>query len=275
MRLLPTAAAVVIAAALARPAAAAPEQVKIPQGEGVLNGVLFRPEGPGPFPAIVALHGCAGLNDRAGALRPLYNDWAERFTAAGYAVLFPDSFGSRGAGSQCRVRDRRIRARFERVRDAYDARYWLQEQAWVKRDRVALVGWSMGAVAALWAVRPRAGAREMVDFRSAVAFYPNCRRAGETAWSARIPILILIGLADDWTSASACQTMAAGARGRSARVEVVTYPGAHHAFDHPNLPLQERTGLAFTADGSGRAHVGTDANARQDSIRRVTEWLAR
>jgi dienelactone hydrolase len=69
--------------------------------------------------------------------------------------------------------------------------------------------------------------------------------------------------------------MAAGARGRSARVELVTYPGAHHAFDHPNLPLQERTGLAFTADGSGRAHVGTDANARQDSIRRVTEWLAR
>jgi dienelactone hydrolase len=271
MRLLPT---VAVAVALATPVAAS-EPVQIPQGEGALNAVLFRPPGEGPFPAIVALHGCAGLNDRSGELKPLYRDWGERLASAGHAVLFPDSFGSRGAGPQCRIRDRRIRARFERVRDANAARQWLQEQPWVKTDRVALVGWSMGAVTTLWSVRPRSGARDAHDFRSAIAFYPNCRRAGETAWSSRIPVLVLIGTADDWTSASACQTMVAGARGRSARVEIVTYRGAHHAFDHPNLPLQERTGLAFTADGSGRAHVGTDPTARQDSIRRVSEWLAR
>jgi dienelactone hydrolase len=272
MRLLPTA---VIACMCATPLAAS-ETVEIQHGEGVLNAIVFRPSGDGPFAAIVGLHGCAGLKDRSGALKPLYQDWGERLAAAGYAVIFPDSFGSRGIESQCRVRQQRVRARRERVADANAAREWLQAQSWVRADRVALVGWSNGGTTALWAVRARTGALDHArDFRSAVAFYPGCRRAGEAAWSARVPTLVLIGTADDWTPASACQTMIAGARGRSARTQIVTYPGAHHAFDHPNLPLRERTGLAFTADGSGKAHVGTDPTARQDSIRRVTEWLAR
>ena len=67
-----------------------------------------------------------------------------------------------------------------------------------------------------------------------------------------MPTLILIGRADDQASAAACQQMVAGARGRSARVEIQVYPGAHHDFDHPNRPLQVRTGLAFSVDGSGR-----------------------
>jgi dienelactone hydrolase len=267
--------AFVIAAALTAPAAAS-EQIAIPYGEGMLKAVLFRPAGPGPFPAVVGLHGCAGPHDRSGALGAIYRDWGERLAAAGYAVVLPDSFGSRGAGQQCTVRDRRIRPRFERVGDADAARRWLQQQPWVKKDRVSLVGWSHGGSTTLWTVRPRKSARDAgIDFRSAVAFYPGCRQPGERAWSARIPTLILIGAADDWTPARPCESMVAGARGRSARVEIVAYPGAHHRFDHPNLPLRERTGLAFTPDNSGKAHIGTDPAARQDAIRRVTEWLAR
>ena len=34
--------------------------------------------------------------------------------------------------------------------------------------------------------------------------------------------------------------------------QIVNYPGAYHYFDRANLPLHERTGLAFTPDGSGR-----------------------
>ena len=272
MRRLPL---LVIAAVLATPVLAA-EQVEIPYEGGTLKATLFRPEGEGPFAAVVGLHGCSGPNDRAGNTAPIYRAWGERLAANGYAVLFPDSFGSRGAGSQCRVRERSIRPRIERVADANSARRWLQEQPWIKKDRISLLGWSHGGATVLWTVRARATATDgRADFRSAIAFYPGCRSPGERAWSARVPTLILIGLADDWTPASACESMVAGARGRSARVEIVTYPGAHHRFDHPNLPLGERTGLAFTPDNSGRAHVGTDVAARQDSIKRVTAWLAR
>ena len=90
-----------------------------------------------------------------------------------------------------------------------------------------------------------------------------------------MPTLILIGRADDQASAAICQQMVAGARGRSARVEIHVYPGAHHDFDHPNRPLQLRTGLAFSADGSGRVHSGTNPAARADALRRVPEWFSR
>jgi len=64
----------------------------------------------------------------------------------------------------------------------------------------------------------------------------------ETAWSARVPTLILIGSADDWTPAAACQQMVAGARGRrSAHVQIVVYPRAHHEFDRANsVPAAHR-----------------------------------
>src|SRR5438445_8233609 len=42
-------------------AAGNPEAIEIPQKEGGrLKAMLFRPEGPGPFPAVVALHNCTG-----------------------------------------------------------------------------------------------------------------------------------------------------------------------------------------------------------------------
>lgn len=256
-------------------AAMVPEQVEIPADDITLRARLFRPQGAGPFAAVVALHGCGSLADRSGALNPRFQDWGERLAAAGFAVLLPDSWGSRGLRSQCRTRERTVRASRERVADADAARRWLQQQPWVAPDRVSLMGWSAGAVATLWAVRPRAAPNAGPDFRSAVAFYPGCQRLRDAAWSARIPTLILIGTADEWTPASACQQMVSDAQGRSALASIVTYRGAHHDFDHPDLALQIRTGLAFTADGSGRAHIGTDPAARADALKRVPEWLAR
>ena len=138
------------------------------------------------------------------------------------------------------------------------------------------LGWSNGATSVLWTVRPRAAAKDDTpDFRSAVAFYPGCSRLENTAWSARVPTLILIGAADDWTAAQPCERMVAGARGRSARASIVVYPGAYHDFDHPNRPFQVRTGVAFSADGHGRVHTGTNPAARADALRRVPQWLAR
>jgi dienelactone hydrolase len=263
------------AAALAGTAAAA-EQVDIPQPDAPLHGILFRPEGAGPFPGVVALHGCESLVNRSGKMAPHFADWGERLVAAGLAVVFPDSFGSRGLRTQCRVQERKVRSEHERVADLDAARRWLQSQPWTIKDRVSVVGWANGGMASLWAVRPHLMPRDGgPDFRSAVAFYPGCRRLGELAWSARIPTLIRIGLADDWTAPAPCEQMVAGARGRSALASLVVYPSAYHEFDRPDYPLRELTGLADTADGSGRAHIGTNAAARMDALTRVPEWLAR
>jgi dienelactone hydrolase len=276
-----------IAAALilAVGAAAAAEQVEVPSGDVKLRAILYRPAGAGPFPAVVALHTCDGLgaslaSGPGGSETPIdqrYREWAEHLTAAGFAVLFPDSFGSRGVGSQCHLRQVPIRASRTRSNDATAARHWLQTQPWVIADRVSLLGWSHGGSTALWAVRRRTSPahNKTPDFRSAVALYPNCQRSGNSAWSARIPTLILIGRADDWTSASACEQMVAGARGRSAGTLIVVYPGAYHDFDRADLPLHERIGIRNSPNPAGRVHIGTDAAARADAFKRVLEWFAR
>jgi dienelactone hydrolase len=263
---------------LTRAAAAEPELVEIPEGSTKLKAYVYRPAGDGPFPAVVALHGCAGLAGRSGPVARRYRDWGERLAAAGFVVLFPDSFGSRGLPSQCTVRERSVRTGRERVTDAIAARHWLQNQKWVVADHVSLLGWQNGGGAALWTVRRRgrtASTEGGPDFRSAVALYPGCRRLRQSEWSARVPTLLLVGAADDWGPASICQQMVASARGRSAQAEIIVYPGAYAEFDHPDKPIQQMSGLASSADGSGRAHSGTNPTARADAIRRVPLWLAR
>jgi dienelactone hydrolase len=253
-----------------------PQQVNIPQGSAALHAVLYKPDGAGPFPAVIALHGCGGLVAHAEAIQPRYRDWAEQLLKAGNAVLLPDSYGSRELGPQCRVnvKERRVLARRERVADILAARQWLVQQPWVSHDRIGLVGWANGASAVLWAVRPQLPSRADPDFRSAIAFYPDCRLSSGLGWSARVPTLVLIGANDDLSSPAACRQMIDNARGRSALARIVVYPGAYHDFDRPNFPLQAAT-TSSDAGVPERGHIGTDPEARADSQKRVAEWLAR
>jgi dienelactone hydrolase len=259
-------------AAAAQPAG--PRQVDIASGNVVLRAELFKPDGDGPFPAVVALHGCGGLGSHSEPVQARYRDWAERLVKDGSAVLLPDSYGSRGLGPQCRVNERRLTARRERVADILAARQWLVQQSWARRERISLIGWGNGASALLWAVRPQLSPRgEEPDFRSAIAFYPDCSVSAGLGWSARIPTLLLIGAKDDVTPPPACRQMIDGARGRSALTRIVIYPGAYHDFDRPNLPLQVNAASPDVASPE-RGHLAADPDARADAQKLVTEWLA-
>jgi dienelactone hydrolase len=270
--------AIVVAASFAADGAPlpAPQQIDIPLASGTLHALLYRPGGDGPFPTVIALHDCGGLTAHAEQIQPRYRDWAEQLLNAGNAVLLPDSYGSRELGPQCliNVKERRVHARRERVADIIAARRWLVQQPWVSRDRIGLVGWANGASAVLWAVRPQTPSKSNPDFRSAVAFYPDCRLSSGLGWSTRIPTLILIGANDDLSSATACRQMIDGARGRSALASIVVYPGAYHDFDRPDFPLHA---VAENSDAGlpEHGHLGTDPEARADSQKRVEEWLAR
>src|SRR4029077_20587602 len=98
----------------------APHEVEIPEGTATLHAQLFKPDGDGPFPTVIALHGCGGLAGRSEPVLPRYRDWAEQLLKDGKAVLLPDSFASRGLGPQCR--ERKVRARRDRVEDIAAAR---------------------------------------------------------------------------------------------------------------------------------------------------------
>jgi len=256
-------------------AAAEPRQVSFPGRGGLtLTGWLYEPTTPGPHRAVVAMHGCAGLAGRDGRPSARHGDWGERWAAAGLVALFPDSFASRGLGPQCKVKEREVRASRERVEDAEAALRFLAARPDVEAGAIALVGWSNGGSTTLYAVEPRR-APAGVDFARAVAFYPGCRALLEKGgWRSRLPLLLLIGEADDWTPAEPCAALIAEAKAQGDPVEIVTYPGAYHDFDHPGLPVHVTQGLAYTASGGGAAHSGTDATARADAIARVTAALA-
>lgn len=247
-----------------------------PNASGIaITARFLHPAGPGPFPAVIALHGCGGSNNRRGELVARERDWAERWVAAGHAVLLPDSFGSRGLGPQCSVADRTVRQSVERVEDVMAARAFLQGRADIRADAITLLGWSNGAGTVLYALAARhRPADGRPDFRRAIAFYPGCRNVLARAIAPRLPVTILIGDADNWTPPEPCRDYVAMARAAGAGADIVTYPGAYHGFDAPDSPIRERRGLAFTADGSGRALVGTNPAAREDAIRRVGALLA-
>lgn len=240
-----------------------------------LSGLLLRPTGEGPFAAVVLLHGCGGLHDSSGRLTSRHDDWARRLRDRGWVVLLVDSFGPRGVREICTSRTRPVEPGRERARDAYGALVYLQQQRFVRADRIALFGWSNGGSTVLWTIatggpRPAGLAH---DFRAAVAFYPGCRAAlASGSWATRIPLLMLVGEKDDWTPAGPCVDLAEGAKRAGEPLEIVTYPGAFHYFDAPDVPLRVRQNIASTK--SGTATIGTDPAARADAIQRVPAYLA-
>jgi dienelactone hydrolase len=194
-----------------------------------IEGYLVKPAGDGPFPAVVLLHGCSGLSAdfKAGARN---SGWLDRLAAWGYAALFVDSFSTRGIAETCTTKLTQFR-----VADAYGALAFLSRQRFVDNNRIALMGFSAGAIVTLSAAGHRDFElyEEEADrkFRAAIAFYPYCAQDGRFT----VPTLILIGELDDWTPASFCRAMMAKRKDADALVTLIVYPDAHHVFDSPSL----------------------------------------
>ncbi len=217
----------------------------IPAAPSIIDGFLTRPDGPGPFPAIVHLHGCGGLPDDV--KRGANSLSSDRLAAWGYVTLVVDSFTTRGINNTC------LGELAPRTADAYGALAWLARQPFVDANRIAVIGFSAGGIATLSIAESRDF--ELFEnegehgFKAAVAFYPACMSDN----ALKIPTLILTGELDDWTPAAACRATAARRIGGSP-VKLIVYPGAHHAFDTPR-PGRRYFGhwLEYNAAAAGAA----------------------
>jgi len=207
--------------------------VALPRPGDPIAGDLYRPAGTGPFPAIVALHGCAGWPATADDRRRQ----AEKYVAQGYAFLWVDSFGPRGIKQACVPVPGTPSA--DRLGDAYGALDWLDTQPFVDASRIALLGTSQGGSMVLLALGPvgSAQASHGRHFAAGVAFYPLC---SPSAAVVSAPLLVLIGALDDWTRASDCQAMAALPHDGGAPVKLLVFPGAYHAFNNAIVRAHSR-----------------------------------
>ena len=255
----------VLAALVFSAAAARAESVIIPLADGTqLRAEEWKPEGAAVAPAIVALHGCGGPYPKRD------RQWREILVGAGHIVLFPNSFASRGLGSQCRETHRQVTAYKVRRNDAIASAQWLQAQPGTPAGGIVLMGWSDGGstVMATAAVAPD---NPPGLFRGFLAFYPYCRVALSAAWRPSAPLLILHGLSDDWDPAAPCQTVSE--RFKPEQLQFVGYPGAYHDFDVlGGVTVMSNVPTGLNADHT--VHVGTDPAGREDALRRAPAFIA-
>jgi len=265
---------------VAAPAANAEKvEIRAPDGTALTAHWMPRPQG-GAAPAVVALHGCGGLYNASGtAFDPRYPEYVERLHRAGYHVLLPDSFGSRGSGSICAVPagQRTITVEMRRG-DAIAAVNWLARQPEVDPRRIAMLGWSHGGSTLLSAVNAARDdyARDVV---AAVAFYPGCSglRNGEPGgrpFRLQAPLLMLLGEKDDWTPPGRCVELAERVRQAQpgADIEVRVYADSYHGFDSAR-PVRFRAGIPNGVDKAG-VHQGGQPEARAASLRELDAFLA-
>ncbi|HUJ01126.1 MAG TPA: dienelactone hydrolase family protein, partial [Usitatibacter sp.] len=149
--------AAALAALLAAAACAAPDASPVaavaagssPVAATSIPIQVERPEGTGPFPAIVILHDCSGLGPRS-SHSPAR--WAKRLLHAGYVVLMPDSFSTRGFPDGVCTDPSPARqnvSAYRRARDAYEALAYARALPYVDGTRVGVMGGSHGGSSTL------------------------------------------------------------------------------------------------------------------------------
>ena len=197
-----------------------------------LPGDFQKPAGVGPFPAVVLLHGCGGNDNYA---RHRSEAWGELLHQQGYATLIIDSFRPRGYSSGV-CNNAALMPMRERAKDIFAAAYVLAGRPDVRHDRIAAVGFSHGGGTVLDAatdwdtLKPW---REKLASRgklvALVGFYPGCRETIMQDFV--VPVLIMVGDADDWTPARSCEKRTGGSAPGVPALRLKVYPGAYHDFD--------------------------------------------
>jgi dienelactone hydrolase len=239
---------------------------------------LYKPEGKGPFPALVLVHQCAGLSTGTRQNASMLA-WAKEAVARGYVALLIDSLGPRGVAMVCYGPKGGVN--FARgVKDALQAAEHLRRFDFVDPERVAIAGFSWGAMVALlassrlWSDALAPGKR----FAAAVSFYPGCFTirppfgAPYEIVNADLerPVLVLMGEKDNETPAGECVAKLERAKNGGAPVQWHVYPEATHCWDCTSLD-----GFSKIDFRGNRVVYRSDPDVTRDSARRMFEFLQR
>jgi len=239
-----------------------------------LHNAFFKPEGAGPFPALVLLHTCGGIREDMRA-------WAKAALKLGYVVLIPDSM--RGATINCYPPLPVPHGR--RAKDAMDAVAHLAKQSSVDPARIYAVGFSQGTqVAEIVSGSTSAAvlsAPGSPRFAATAGLYGGCGfesmppevplRVEFLQPDTDRPLLLLMGEADNETPASFCLERLPKLKEAGAPVEWHVYPGnVTHCWDCGTLNGQVKT------DWRGaRVTYQYNESVTDDSRTRVFDFFAR
>lgn len=182
------------------------EIVTFPSGRLTLHGVIYRPKGAGPFPAVVYNHGSAKESSTASdALGPV-------FASHGWVFFMPSRRGqglSKSAGPYIRDEIEAATAKggiragaatmirlleTDHLNDQLAAFAWLRQNSIVKSNRVAVAGTSFGGIETVLGAE-RGSYCAAVDFSGAAQSWADAPEVQvlmtRAVKSSRVPIFFL------------------------------------------------------------------------------------
>ena len=192
-----------------------------------LTGRLARPEGNGPFPAVLVMHDAIGLGRHV-------QESARRLAALGYVALCADMYGdaARTGDPQAYVPcfmalqgdPEKLRAR---VVAAYDT---LLSLPGVDTDRTAAIGYCFGGQCVLELARSGAAARSVVSLHGLLT-----TRLPAAAGDVAAKMLVLTGALDPYVPVADVAGFQQEMTEAGADWQVTVYGSGWHAFTDPDV----------------------------------------
>jgi carboxymethylenebutenolidase len=202
--------------------AATSKEVSYKSGDETVHGILYTPEGKGPFPGILVIHEWWGLNDWV-------KEQASKLADQGYATLAVDLYRGKVATTPELAHEIMRGVPEDRAkRDLHAAFEFLKSQPNVRKDRTAAIGWCMGGGYSLdVALQEPALTADVIN-------YGHLATDPESLKKINAAILGNFGGQDQGIPPADVNKFAQTLKQMDKTVDVKIYPDAGHAFENPN-----------------------------------------
>ena len=198
------------------------KQVSYKSGDETVRGMLYRPQGKGPFPALIVIHEWWGLNDWV-------KEQASQLADEGYVALAVDLYRGKVANTPDEAHE--LMRGVPEDRSAQDLRAafdFLKSQKDVKANRIGSIGWCMGGGYALdVALEEPTLAADVINYGHLASDPANLKKINA-------PILGIFGGQDKGIPPEDVKKFEQALNGLGKKVEIKIYPDAGHAFENPN-----------------------------------------
>jgi len=197
----------------------------------IVHATLYLPSDAVPghaVPAVVMLHGAAGLVAERGAT------YGPQLAAMGVATLVVDTYGSRTDLATGFIQRTLKITESMFVADAYAGLRYLGARPEIDAHHVVLTGFSYGGMATMYALYAEMADRVSppgLRFAGHVSFYGPCIARFDDSRTTGAQLLMLYGDGDELIRPQRCAQIADDFRHGGSTVTAIGYPGAVHQWD--------------------------------------------
>lgn len=201
--------------------AATPKDVTYKSGSETVHGILYAPEGKGPFPGMIVIHEWWGLVDWV-------KEQSTKLADQGYVVLAVDLYRGKATADPEEAHELMRGVPEDRAkRDLEAAFHYLESQPNVKKDKIGAIGWCWGGGQALdLALEEPKLAADVINYGSLVTDPNEIKKI-------HAPILGLFGAQDRGIPPEDVKKFEEELHKLGKKAEFTIYPEAGHGFENP------------------------------------------